>query len=100
MLKSFEEIEQAIEMMYQEKDASQRTLSRHLIKNQFRLALDKIVSLERTNKILRSDLEKFPEYKQQQVLKSLTSYLNLNPLNESILDLYQRPINQPKELKS
>lgn len=73
-LKSLEEIEQAIDMMLQETDASQRTKSRHLIKNQFRMALDKIGGLERSNKRLRDELEQYPEYKQQQLTNSLLQW--------------------------
>lgn len=73
-LKSLEEIEQAIDMMFQETDASQRTKSRHLIKNQFRMALDKIGGLERTNRRLRGELEQYPEYKQQQLTNSLLQW--------------------------
>jgi len=76
-LKSLEEIEKAIDMMFQETDASQRTKSRHLLKNQFRMALDKIGGLERTNKRLKSELEQFPEYREQQLLNSITSYLSI-----------------------
>lgn len=74
-LKTLEEMEEAIEMMFQETDASQRTKGKHLIKKQFRLALDRIGGLERTNNRLRTELEQFPEYQQQQALKAIASYM-------------------------
>lgn len=75
-LKSLEEIEEAIDLMFQETDASKRIKSKHLLKKQFRMALDKIGGLERTNKRLRSDLEQFPEYQQQQAIKAIGVYMD------------------------
>lgn len=75
-LKSLEEIEQAINLLAQETDASKRTKSKHLLNRQFRMALDRIGGLERTNKRLREDLEQFPEYQQQQALKQVSIYFN------------------------
>lgn len=76
-LKTLEEIEEAINMLSQETDASQKTKGKHLLIKQFRLALDKIDRLERTNQQLRSDAEQSPDYYQKQALSVITSYMDV-----------------------
>lgn len=85
MLKSLKEMEKAIEMLQQETDASRKTKSSHLLKFQFRMALDKIENLEKTMKFLRSELEQIPEYKQKQILKSLSIYMDTFSMNDFVL---------------
>lgn len=77
MLKELDEIQQIIYNLYQEVDAAKRTKSKHQLESQFRQALDRIGGLERTNKRLRSELEQYPEYRQQQALNSVKSYLSV-----------------------
>lgn len=75
MLKTLDEIKQALNLMDQETDASKRTKSRHLLEYQFRMALDQVASLQQANNALRRELEQVPEYRQRQAFNLLTPYI-------------------------
>lgn len=76
MLKSLNEIEKAIDMMFDEKCALQQIKARNMLKGQFSRALDRIARLEQTNKRLRGELEQDPEYQSKEIFNAVAMYMN------------------------
>lgn len=72
--KSLSEVEEAIDRTLKDVDLAQKTKSRHELKRQFRLAHQRIETLEEENARLKEQLNLSPEQLNARLLESLTPY--------------------------